>query len=1425
MGAMEALHELFCELFPTYDELQRFVGVDEEGRKLVRDLPQASASMNQVVSSALAEFRRRGLLPVVFRRLCDEFPRRFSDIQRVARRLRIELRPRVVKGEPRSVAATSHTPPWRWLHLSDLHIGSRTDEEWSQLLDDFWHSLEVWLPVVGAPDLVFMTGDLTSRGSPEEFARLTKFVDDLLGRLPKTSDGAAPLIVPVPGNHDLQRPQGRDARAYRVLRDYEDELDDPDVELLREELWGQSDASFLHPLFANYLQWFDTCVRPRSVRPGVSLRVSHFPGDLSLLLASPGRFPLGIVGLNSAWSWYGAGAESLVLAREQLYAALGGDGDDGVLDQAHRALLVMHHPRARLSRQSRQIFDADIHPEDRFTACLHGSMHEPGAINTPHDAAVPRCFYQGPSLFGRESYGSPQAPRAIGYTWGALFDDGELQVWPLRWQLADGTGMFDRDPALCSDAPAMNVVMRRGDGKHWRPRSAATGPQPNVSVAEPTALLAYRTWLFKQRPSVELIGVGGGEMQLALEAVYVPLRVMARAQPSEAKVTEACEIGDFDVDALFKRASTQHALILGEPGSGKTTALHKLGQRCARDGGEALGLDPGTVPVWLRLRRFTAERLSQPIAEWLQDELLERSRGELPAELGAALWQHGRLLVLADGFDEVAKEGLRGELSRYLRFQLSGAAASQVRTVVTCRFAGYRRSTQLDARFAELELRPLGVEQVRSLVRRWFNEASRVMSDLSLAAAQSRAEGLITVIDGPQYSSQRLKVMVSTPLFLTLLCVIVNQGREMPRSRVAYYERCLEVLLVRWNQIQRGREPPLDLSRALAVLRPLAYALHVLGERDARLRGDIVVQINQRLRSRGMKPNGIEVVDWLQRDAGILREFSPEYLGIVHLGLQEYLAAEHIGSEGDALLDDLAGRLEDPWWHEVARLVVALRGSATFGPLMRRVLRAPTQQGNLIADLFDEASEAEPTPLLERLAELETPRDMATLLRILRRFARDPKVQAAARPLAEHPDVEVRALALQFEESREEIDWRRANDLILIFAGEQRALAEELASALMGSGVRLFRDEQGRLPDALELQSDLTAAVEAAPCALALSGPSGPAWAEPSVVSSLALLSDAGKKLAWGLLGDEPAVPWPAELRRAERIDLRAPSGRDELQRWLAVSRTELESPIISPGLAFVEPVTGIRFLWVPGGRFRMGMAGVAEPLHWVRLSPYWLAETPVTNAQYAAFLHDSPRKEPGYWRDRRFSGESHPVVGVNWDDAMAFAAWMSDKLGLAARGVVVTPPTEAQWEFAARGSDGRTFPWGEQPPDATRAVYGRRNGFTQRVEGCPAGQGPFGHFDMAGNVWEWCLDVFDEEAYSRRGPDEVVDPVDVRRDEPGRVLRGGAWWDPADMLRCAVRYGISSWVNGIFGLRVAGVWRPPCGSQEADETETAMVP
>jgi formylglycine-generating enzyme required for sulfatase activity len=245
-------------------------------------------------------------------------------------------------------------------------------------------------------------------------------------------------------------------------------------------------------------------------------------------------------------------------------------------------------------------------------------------------------------------------------------------------------------------------------------------------------------------------------------------------------------------------------------------------------------------------------------------------------------------------------------------------------------------------------------------------------------------------------------------------------------------------------------------------------------------------------------------------------------------------------------------------------------------------------------------------------------------------------------------------------------------------------------------------------------------------------------------------------------------------------------------------------------GDILVEPVTGIRFLVVPAGSFRMGAKDLsyASPEHEVMLSRFWLAETPVTNSQYSKFTAATGHAAHEYAGDPTLGGPNQPVVGVSWSDATMFSAWLSKETGFDVR-----LPTEAEWERAARGNDGRRYPWGNDDPDETRARYGLTyQAGTADAGSYPAGKGPFGHLDLAGNVSEWCRDVWNVKAYDRaRLRAAVIDPEVDRGDLRKRVLRGGGFARDAASLRSACRVGSN--FDGRYwdlGFRVASYRRRP---------------
>lgn len=399
-------------------------------------------------------------------------------------------------------------------------------------------------------------------------------------------------------------------------------------------------------------------------------------------------------------------------------------------------------------------------------------------------------------------------------------------------------------------------------------------------------------------------------------------------------------------------------------------------------------------------------------------------------------------------------------------------------------------------------------------------------------------------------------------------------------------------------------------------------------------------------------------------------------------------------------------------------------------------------------------------------------------------------------------------------------------DVFLSHNSKDKPAVRELAEALRARGLKVWLDEWELVPGR-PWQEALEEIIETTRSSAVLVGKDGLGpWQDAEMRGCLSEFVDRKQPVIPVLLPGAPEEPrLPFFLKRFTWVDLRAgltEEGLDRLQWGVTGRRPDRSKPLPTPtvapganlnthaGQAFTEPLTGIRFLWIPGGRFQMGGNAFDDekPIHWVRLSPFWLGETPVTNRQYAVFLEKTGIEEPGYWRDRRFSLPDQPVVGVSWEDAVAFCRWLSE-----ASGREVLLPSEAQWEFAARGADGREYPWGNEPPDERRACFGLdlEKGQTAPVGSFPAGAGPFGTLDQAGNVWEWCRDEWDESAYAKR-VEESLDPVvgEVRAGEAGvRVLRGGGWFYSALFLRAAFRLrGPAGNRSDGIGFRVAAA--PP---------------
>ncbi|MBI4674751.1 MAG: SUMF1/EgtB/PvdO family nonheme iron enzyme [Chloroflexi bacterium] len=787
-------------------------------------------------------------------------------------------------------------------------------------------------------------------------------------------------------------------------------------------------------------------------------------------------------------------------------------------------------------------------------------------------------------------------------------------------------------------------------------------------------------------------------------------------------------------------------VLLGYPGSGKSTFINHLAF-CLAQEQLTQGAENGLARLegWKLGALFPVRVILRELVKWADET--KRSEGDAQTvwdfvqhqttKLGfpddfTPLRQHLRAhggLFLFDGLDEVREADKRREFIKACIDQFV-SANPRSRFIVTCRPYAYRNSAWQLAHFYATTLAVFTPEQSERFVRVWY-AVMGARDDKGERWIEECTQSLLDAIE----NNQRIRELADQPLLLTLMAILNGRGK-LPDDRADLYAGIVHFLLDDW---QRGKEGVslsdfgLDAEAVERTLSRVAFDAHQAQGRDEKLRQAAVADIRAETLRKAFKPvlgsgdRAEDFVAFMQTRSGLLKAQGEDTYTFPHRSFQEYFAASY-ALDSEMTPDDLVALLRQDrvWWREVY-LLAAGRG------------RKPK---------FRTAWE-----LLDALCH---------------KSVRDAK-------------------------------WNEAN------------VRDALLAAQAADEVRLVEraPEVERWSEKLEqLQQWLVAILE-----------------RPALNASERV--EAGNVLA--KLGD----PRPGVLTPPPPL-LKIKGG------FSGEGASQLPSPDSALESGEGLGVRHLLFCEIPAGPFIMGSKDDPQAYDWEKPQftfnipyTYYITRYPITNAQFDAFADDPEGYRNDKWwtqaglkwrgareRNQKYGGvfnlPNHPVVYVTWYEAVVFCRWANSRWLMAdgrwqiwrngkvepfipsrRSGQALPPssfilrlPSEAEWEKAARGTDGRIYPWaGDLTPEHANYDETRINA-TSAVGAFPLGASPYGVLDMSGNVWEWTNSRWGKD-YGSPDFKYPYDAKDGREDVESsdlRVWRGGSFFDDSRYVRCAWR-------------------------------------
>ncbi|MBU7048325.1 MAG: HEAT repeat domain-containing protein [Theionarchaea archaeon] len=418
--------------------------------------------------------------------------------------------------------------------------------------------------------------------------------------------------------------------------------------------------------------------------------------------------------------------------------------------------------------------------------------------------------------------------------------------------------------------------------------------------------------------TIEDVSAIGQREPILLEEIYVSLKLNERKEyiPRAGEIEEARKIvqekdSEFPMMEKREKEKTYDAddilrnfdkvVIVGAPGSGKTTLLKHLALKSCKENIEKQ--ERITIPVLTTLKQFLES--GKNLRDYMNDVFAQFDFPEATAFIEEDM-KDGKCLILLDGFDELASIEKQLEVTK--KIEEFTHTYHKNRFIVTSRTAGYHNELK---DFPELEVKEFDDQQIEKFITNWFGN-----TDSEKARSMNKAIK----------ENERIRKLARSPLMTAIIAIIYEEDRDLPQRRVELYQRCVEVLLSKWD-IQRRIKNKYDTKAKEKILRKLALEAHI-SEKKSFTKKEILEKFSEYLPEVKIEKGEAEDVlkEILERNA-LLKEISISVYDFLHLSFQEYSAALELWGKRD--YQTLLNHLYEPWWEEVVLLFAGFDRDAT----------------------------------------------------------------------------------------------------------------------------------------------------------------------------------------------------------------------------------------------------------------------------------------------------------------------------------------------------------------------------------------------------------------------------------------------------------------------------------------------------------------